>query len=284
MESIDRILLAIDMKEPGGTILGVAAMLALTCGSEISLLHVIQPVKGSPVPLERLQEAAQNHLEEMAEKLLKRDIPSVHSLVVVGSPFQSVVEVAERQHADMIMIGSGTKEAGESFQLGVTAEQIIRTASKPVWVVKSGSAHSIDRILCPVDFSSHSALALEFALFLGSTFGADLTVLTVVERLSNIYPGRPLVLPEEQGIYEADQRAEFDEFLKPFTFDKVRWKKVLRQGKPHEEILGVIKETGCSLVVMGSEGRTGLSRILMGSVAEKVLRALPCSIVTLRAA
>lgn len=283
MESIGRILLAIDMKEPGGTLLSMAGMLARTYSSDIVLLHVVPQVTRSPVPLERLRESAEQHLEDVRNNLMKQSVPSVQNVVAVGPPFHSIIESAEQHYADIIMIGSGTKEAGEQFQLGVTAEQIIRNSAKPVWVVKTGSSHSIERVLCPVDFSAHSAAALDFAIFLASTFEADLTVLNVVERLSNIYRGRPLVKPEEQGIYEVDQQAEFDEFLKPFYFDRVHWTRVMKQGNPHEEIHDFIRQNGCGLLVMGSEGRTGLSRILMGSVAEKVLRELPCSVVTLKA-
>jgi len=138
-------------------------------------------------------------------------------------------------------------------------------------------------VLCPVDFSAAAGRALTNAIMLARRFKADLTVLYVTEDLSNIYPGRPLIDPTAQGSYAGEQLREFQAFLADYDFSDVRWQKMVRHGEPYKEILSYVRETGCQLMVMGSEGRTGLSRLLLGSVAEKVVRELPCSIITVKA-
>jgi hypothetical protein len=86
---------------------------------------------------------------------------------------------------------------------------------------------------------------------------------------------------EEARLVEKYQD-HYDEFLRGFEFEKFTWKKVFRRGKPHEEILRAVREAGADLLVMGSQGRTRLSRMLMGSTAEKVVREMPCSVLMIK--
>jgi hypothetical protein len=78
------------------------------------------------------------------------------------------------------------------------------------------------------------------------------------------------------------ETSKFENFLSEFDFHKVRWFQVVRQGVPEEEIIAAAAEFSANLLIMGSVGRTGLSRILLGSVAGKVARRLPCSMVLMK--
>ena len=75
-------------------------------------------------------------------------------------------------------------------------------------------------------------------------------------------------------------KIQFKEFLKKFDFGQVQWEKVISQGSVDGEILNYVRKQNIDLLVMGTVGRTGLSRILIGSVAEKVIREAPCSVIT----
>ena len=77
--------------------------------------------------------------------------------------------------------------------------------------------------------------------------------------------------------------SRFDRFLERFDFQNVNWTRAVEKGQAHEEILAFSRKRGADLLVMGSVGRTALNRILIGSVAEKVIRELPCSVVTFKA-
>jgi len=179
-------------------------------------------------------------------------------------------------------MGSVETAVHEKPHLGITAERVMRKASKPVWVVKRGAAPSIKRILCPVDFSEASRRALGNTVQLARTFLAELIVLTVIESLSSFYPYRHFPDEEFQRNYEAKQQDEFDRFLRDVDFSQVSWKRLIRVGRPHEQILLLAGETQPDLMVMGSVGRTGLPRILMGSVAQNVVREIPCSVITVK--
>jgi len=273
------------MKDSTQNLIKAALFLARAFQAGITLFHAIPEVKGSPLEQSGLKEAAERLLQE-AEKEVALHVQDVKSEIVFGPPVVRVLEASDQYQADLVMIGSGSKEAEDKFQLGVNAEQIMRYSPRPVWVVGPDQMTCVDRILCPVDFSSHSRRALDFAVSLAGVFGAELTVLTVVEKLSDLfsYAGRPIIKPHEQGSYEEDRVAELENFLRDVDFDNQRWERLVLHGEPHEEILGFVRKRGCHLIVMGSEGRTGLMRFILGSVAEKVIREVPCSTVTVKAA
>jgi universal stress protein E len=199
---------------------------------------------------------------------------------VPGVAFDRIRRYAEEHDVNIIMIGAGRKPGDEAFPLGITAARICREAGKPVWVVKPGAPERIERILCAVDFSDPSRRALVNAVHLARSFHAELTVLTAVPPLANWLGEAPA---DAQEAFVARQRARFDEFLQPLDFHGISHQAVVRLGQPHEQILAAVAELKADLLVMGSVGRTGVARVLMGSVAEKVAREMPCSIITVKA-
>ena len=183
---------------------------------------------------------------------------------------------------NVIILGAGEKAGDDRFRLGITAEKVGRKAHKPVWVVRADAAPAVKRILCPVDFSAPSRRALTNAIRLAREFQAELTVLTVIEPVSSFYSGMLKMAVEVEADHAERQRSEFDHFLGESNFLHLDWKKEVRSGKPHEQILAAVGETQADLIVVGTVGRTGLARMLMGSIAEKVVRKLPCSIITVK--
>lgn len=282
MPHIERILAATDLNPEADFCMEAAGFLANSFGCEVTLLHVIPAIPGSPLSPAKLRERAEKQLEALRERFF-RAVPIVNPITTFGSVFGRILEYAGQQEADMIVIGAGAKGPGERFQLSVIAEQIVRYASEPVWLVKHSTPFRVDHILCPVDYSKHSRRALSLAVTLAKTFNARITVLTVVETLSNIYPGQPLVIPEEQMAYTEKRKAEFDAFLHDTDLNGIVLKKIIREGEPYGQILEFASEQGCQLIIMGSEGRSRLPLMLLGSVAEKVVRELPCSAVTVKA-
>jgi len=134
-----------------------------------------------------------------------------------------------------------------------------------------------------VDFSDASRRSLINAIHLSKTLGAHLTVLTVFESvLSSIFD--PSWRPEKskEGDMVKQYQKHYDGFLRGFEFEKLTWRKVFRRGRPHEEILRAIREEEADLLVMGSQGSMGLSRLLMGSTTERVVREMPCSVLIVK--
>lgn len=283
MKLVEKILFATDFSQAADNALQMAISVAKTFSSEIIMIHVIREPQDSPLALDRLKNAATKRFKGIQSDIKKEGIQVDEPIVAVGTPFDQIIQFAASRDVNVIIIGSGEKERGDRFRLGITAERLVRRSNKPVWVVKRGSPPLIKKILCPVDFSEPSRRALTNAIHLSRNFQADLTVLTVVEPLSSIYRAAAGALAKaEEKTWLEQEQFQFDKFLRGFDFHNLTWTKALRQGKPHQEILAMARETKCDLLVMGSEGRTGLARIFLGSVAEKVIREIPCSVITVK--
>jgi len=140
------------------------------------------------------------------------------------------------------------------------------------------------RILCPVDFSDTSRAALETAVELATTFGAELL-------LVHAYPIPGYTFPDGSAVASARMLQDLaDEAARHLE----EWKGLAREagaqrveveravGDPAGEIVRIAKEHECDLVVMGTHGRTGIEHALMGSIAERVVRKAACPVLTIR--
>jgi universal stress protein A len=141
----------------------------------------------------------------------------------------------------------------------------------------------IKTILCPIDFSEISANALEYAVFLASHHHAELLMLHVVEQLHEFEHYQILVLTPQE-LAEKMEKQAYEELnrLTEQIKKTVKVEIVVRQGKPFVEIIKAAKEKNMDLIVMASHGRTGVSHMLMGSVAEKVVRKANCPVLIVR--
>ncbi len=146
---------------------------------------------------------------------------------------------------------------------------------------------AVTRVLVPIDFSPSSRAALEYATFLAGKLGAELTVLHVWEPPGYVGPDTLALLPVAAGQPGWDQTRgevmrEVELFLGRAQSRPRNLSARVEAGEPSDAILSVAKEGGADLIVMGTHGRTGLSRLLIGSVAEAVLRRSTCPVLTVR--
>ncbi len=146
---------------------------------------------------------------------------------------------------------------------------------------------AIKKILCPTDLSDECRPALAMACEWAKQFGAELHLLHVVAGLSNPYPylGPPF---NEAMAWETMIRQKARDALKlwplPEGFGALKVVRELRSGSPIAHIEEYAKATGIDLIVMGTHGRSGFSHMLLGSVAENVVRRAPCPVLTVRPA
>lgn len=141
----------------------------------------------------------------------------------------------------------------------------------------------LQRILVPVDFSETSKRALDYAHFIATRFDAKLDVLHVWRPAE--YAGDQMVMltrSEPELTLSTFLRNHADQQLSAFLKGVSHSKQMLESGDPAHVIAKVAGEGGYDLIVMGTHGRTGLSHVMMGSVAEKVVRLSPCPVLTWR--
>ena len=147
---------------------------------------------------------------------------------------------------------------------------------------------SIERILVPTDFSPSSYAALGYAVSLGARLGAAIEVLGVYDAVEGVAPDAQVVVaggatrPLVQVLRE---RAEAD--MERFVSDvpgrtSVSMRTRIASGKPADVICQIADQDRFDLIVMGTHGRTGIARVVVGSVAEKVVRDAACPVLTVR--
>ena len=144
---------------------------------------------------------------------------------------------------------------------------------------------AIKRILCPTDLSDFSDRALRRAVRLAGWFGARVTALHVVSRLETALPtdgGGTFVTVAEDILRAQRQRRkeELDEFLQPLLAQGAPIESKVVEGDAWRAIRSEAEALPADLVVMGTHGRSGFEHLLLGSVAEKVLRTAPCPVLT----
>jgi universal stress protein E len=259
MKLLERILVATDFERASKDAFQMAFVLAKEFHSEIILMDVVPEVRGYPMSRGKIRKKVIEKLKQMEIDLRKKGVSSVETIVRFGIPFERIIEHSEELDVNLIVIGSGEKE--KQFPLGTTAERIIIYANKPVLVVKRGAPQLIRRILCPIDFSETSERALKNAILLSKTFQAHLIVLTVFEPLLSSYFGMGQTPGEsKEKALVKHQQQRFDRFLTRFNFENLNWNKKILRGRPHQEILRAIHDTKSDLLVIGSMGKTGLTK------------------------
>lgn len=144
----------------------------------------------------------------------------------------------------------------------------------------------IDRILAPTDFSTHAEGAIRFACELAERFGAELHLLHVLSDVSVPAGPDPMLIssmpPEYYREVEQQARAQLDAVLKPDWPKPTRLETEVRWGDAVDEMASYAQERSIDLIVVSTHGRTGLAHVLLGSVAERIVREAPCPVLTIR--
>ncbi len=138
-------------------------------------------------------------------------------------------------------------------------------------------------IFCPVDFSAPSRAAFQEACQLSSSSGAKLVLAHVYQALIPPVPELPVVSPEliQHGVAQLEkQLARWREEAVEHGARSVETHLV--EGPAWHRIVAMARERGCDLIVLGTHGRTGLKHVLLGSVAERVIRHAHCSVLVVR--
>ncbi len=139
------------------------------------------------------------------------------------------------------------------------------------------------KIMCPLDFSEFTDEIVEYAVNIAGKYGSELHLLHVIPSLNYYTPYESFLTPENlialESSIETEVGKDFDKVMKKIDMPA---KKIIKSGAPFVEIIEYVKAESIGLIVMGTHGRSGIEHILIGSVAEKVVRKSPCPVLTVR--
>lgn len=294
-----KILVPLDATRDAETALPLAETLAKQLDAEIVVLAVV-PDDANLAPmlghydeaLARMREtrraAARTYVDQVQERLLRGGLPASAD-VRDGLIAKTIVEAARSTGAGLIAMATHGRVGPERWFLGSVADEVVRTAEVPVLLVRpaeSGTAPAgvPTDIFVPLDGSSFAERALPVAKGLATAFKAPITIVrTVPTGWWSTDGGGYSGLPEIIEAVEAEAREYLEataNTLKAEGFEVAT--KFALFAAPDLELEALVNATQRPLVVMTSHGRSGLGRVVLGSVADRVVRGSSAPVLVVR--
>ncbi len=294
---LKKILVTTDFSDLSMAGVRAAVSLAHKLGAAVSLVHVVKPsphFTGTEATLLvrndlEVLELAERDLSRIARTQSKNNLV-VKSFVRYGQPFNEIAKLARTNKVDLIVSATHGHTGFKRLVLGSTAERVVRHAPCPVLTIPSRSlgrrrgktrTFAVRRIVVPIDFSETSILALPYAAALAEWFGAEIILLHVIE---------PLPLPADSGYVPADLQIADEDIAKNHLLrlchevfkNTVPARAIVRTGQPFDEITLTAASLGAEMIVLTTHGHTGLTHVLLGSTAERVVRHADCPVLVVR--
>ena len=277
-------LVPTDGSECAGVAVGYAADLAGRFDATVHVLSVVdnRRVEHGPHYDECREDAAET--TETAADRLARDGVAVERAVGTGVPYEAITEYAAAEAVDLVVMGTRGRTGVDEYLLGSVTEKVVRRSDAPVLTVRTRDDGSVtypyDDVLVPTDGSEGAAAAVDPGVSIAGAYDATLHSLSVVDTRSlgvDVRSGTVVDALEErarEAVAAVETRATDASVSDTET--------AVERGLPSECIRTYVVENDVGLVVMGTHGRSGISRYLLGSVAEKVARTSPVPVMTVR--
>lgn len=300
MVEMNRILCPVDVTELSSRPLAYAAAIAEWYGGVVTVLHVaptFEPMEVRPGalfdPIQFVNPVPRGEILEQL-RLAAADAGVATGRVAfaaeAGDPAATIVDQAVAGQSDLVVMATHGRRGLDRFLLGSVTETVLRDAPCPVMTVPphapdAPAGVALRRILCPVDFSPASLLALGFAVDLARRAEASLTVLQVIEWLAEEEPREPahFDVPEFRRHLMQDTHDRLEELLGQQPRVEQGARATVGAGRAYREILRVAADGDAGLIVMGTHGRGGPAIIPLGSTTHQVVRAASCPVLTVRA-
>jgi nucleotide-binding universal stress UspA family protein len=292
-----RIIVGVDDSEPAIAAVAYAARLARDHGGELVLAAVINwvaliaqaasdgaAIDAGPI-IDQLSEDAGAVLDRGSE-IARRFGIAVERRMPQGDPAEMLMTIAHEEKATLIVMGThGRRGIGRMF-LGSTAEMVLRGSSIPVLTLRGAipsdreAQRCISRILIGIDDSEPSDAALNAVFALPPEDRQELLIYSAVDVGASFGVTRTLAI-EKQLFSEAD--AIVERAMKAAREQNINARGSTVEGRAADVIVVAAAAEAVDLVVMGSHGRRGFRRFVLGSVAEHVVRAAPAPVLVVRA-
>ncbi len=283
---IKNIVCPLDLSDASKKAYRVAKYLSDTLGAELWVLHVIPEAPdfySSLYPdLADLMGGIQEHIEEKIDAVIDTKDPLIHRVVLSGKPCEEIIKFQEHKDADLIVMGAKGISAIEAILLGNTASRVLRDAKCPVIITRGEiSEYKVKKILVPTDLSEFSDYTLQQAVDVAVKTGAEIDLLHVLDVHTYDAQKVDAFMKSEKG--ELLQKKVKEAMKMPAESGGVTINKVVVRGfEPSSEIASYAAENKVDLIVMASHGRRGLTKWLLGSVTDKVIRIAPCPVMAVK--
>lgn len=265
---MEKLLVATDGSVFSKSAVREAVNLAKICSGK---LYVVSVVKTNleyesivPQIVEKEEEKMRQHLESVKDRASKEGVDCEIISHRSEEPYQDIVDEAEKNQADMVIMGTHGRTGLKRLMMGSVTAKVIGHATCNVLVVPLDAKIECGNILVATDGSKYSEAAASEAIGIAKRCGGSLIVISVALSDKEI----ELAEDDEEVILARDNVKKVIELAEK---EGVKAEGIVVRGKPHEGIVEIAKQKRADLIVVGSHGRTGLERLLMGSVTERVI-------------
>lgn len=279
----DSILIPTDGSEHATRAAEHGAALARAFGASLHVLAVIDTrTAGGPFSGGELEDETLDRMTADAEETITAitdavDVPeAIQTSIREGNPADEIHTYRDDHDVDLIAMGTHGRTGVDRYVAGSVTENVVRQADVPVLTVRatdrSRDAAPYDDILVPTDGSAPAAAAVEPACEIAAQFDARVHALNVVN-LGDIATGSEYTLPKDLiDTLESQGEKETERIATRARESGVETVTQVVSGFPAPEILDYAVENDIDLIAMGTTGRTGLNRFLMGSTTERLIR------------
>ena len=284
MGKYKKILVAFDGSESSKNALLQAFRLANDEGCWITVAAVIPPYEGEMelVGVKDIRAALRKPCDDAiaeAEKIAKAEKALIKTVCEEGEIYKKIVDLAEAENCDLIVMGRKGRHRIERALVGSVTARVIGHSRKDVLVVPDKTAIGWKTILLATDGSIYSKAAADKAIDLAKFYGGKLKVVSGVDVPSEFYAEAPdavedLTKKAEGFVVNVKEKAE------AFGIATATY---IREGEAYKVIADLARNEKADVIFMGSHGRTGLKKLLMGSVAERVIGHAPCPVLVVKA-
>ncbi len=273
-----KILWPTDFSKNSRKVIPYLKLFANAFGSKIYILHVVNQLRdlylsilADPefyqIAMDKAQQDATKKLKSLGKRFLVSGLKT-ETFVTLGTPYHEIIKFAEEKKIDLIFLHLRGYNPLESLLVGSTSKRVIHHSKGQVMVVTHQKRRpTIKKILVPTDFSEIAERAITVGIRLAKTFDAELHILHVLELLA-YDPAKAKRFLREKDIIHVER--EIKKRLKGPKEINVK-RHVIRRFEAGAAICEFAEQKRMSLIVMGSHGRSGIEKILLGSVTDKVV-------------
>lgn len=272
-----QILAATDFSTRSNRALRQAGLLAQAAQARLHLVHIVDDDQPEQLVTMEKREAERILAEQIGAMPELRGV-QCSPVVSAGSPFDGILRAAAEANADLVVLGAHRRQLLLDIFTGTTIERVVRLGSFPVLMVNNEAQRRYAKVVAAVDMSETSANALRAAVATGLIADAGATLLHAfmppAKGKLSIGGASQARLDEYVESERAHVKGELAAFVAQNDLAKQRWSVRVDEGFPMAVISRGVEELRADLLVMGTHGRSGLVKALIGSVTETALRSL----------
>jgi nucleotide-binding universal stress UspA family protein len=256
---MEKLMVATDGSKYSESAIREAISLAKICSSNLIAVSVVKTNLefDSVLPqfVEKAEQEAMKHLESVKARAAKEGINCITIVSLSEEPYEDIVRHASKNNVDMIIMGTHGKTDIKRLMMGSVTALVIGHAPCNVLVLPLNAKIECKSVLIATDGSRYSEAAASEALGIAKRCGSSLIVISVAASDEEIVSAK-------NNVNKVAEAAEKED---------LKTTSVVTKGKPYEAIIETSKQKKADLIIVGSHGRTGLARLLMGSVTERVI-------------